>query len=111
MHIVENDYFSLFTLHKHICVIWTFSLTGQIPAPSSPEKRGSSVYRAQFCLCVVVSVCLNSSKTARRTNIKLGTIDYHLEVTVLKGGSSRHDDVTIKVNFFDLHFWTEKSNF
>ena len=42
-HIVKDGYFILFTLHKYICVFRIFSLCEQIPAPSSPEKRGPSV--------------------------------------------------------------------
>ena len=43
MFFVKDGYFNLFALHKHIWVIQTFSLPGQVPAPSSPEKRESSV--------------------------------------------------------------------
>ena len=42
MDIVKDGYFILFVLHKYICVIRTFSLSGQAPAPSSSKKRGSS---------------------------------------------------------------------
>ena len=39
----KDGYFTLFALPKHICVIRTFSLSGQVPTPSSLERRGSSV--------------------------------------------------------------------
>ena len=52
---------------------------------------------------VCVAVCLNSSKTARKTNIKLGTIDCFLGMSVIRG-SWRHDDVTIKDKFFLITF-------
>ena len=42
VHIVKNGYLILFALHEYICVIRTFSLSGQVLAPCSPEKRGSS---------------------------------------------------------------------
>ena len=41
---------------------------------------GNLIHKAQFC----VSVCFNSSKTAIGTGIKLGVIDHHLVVNVVK---------------------------
>ena len=43
------------------------------------------IYKAQFCLSVYVCVCFNSFKTAKSTVIKLGTIDHHLVVSVVRG--------------------------
>ena len=34
----------MFVLHRYICVILTFSLSGQVNAPSSREKRESNVF-------------------------------------------------------------------
>ena len=50
VHIVNNGYFILFALHIYICVIRTFSLSGQIPAPSNLEKQEWSVpvYKTLF---------------------------------------------------------------
>ena len=38
------------------------------------------IYQAQFCPCV----CFNSSETALGTSIKLGTIDHHSMVSVIR---------------------------
>ena len=42
------------------------------------------IYKAQFCLCVYLSVCLDSFETAWRTNIKFGPIDHLFGVSVIK---------------------------
>ena len=52
MHIAEDGYFTLFALHKYSCVIQTFSLSGQAPAPSSPEKQKWSVCGFLFIVAV-----------------------------------------------------------
>ena len=44
-------------------------------------EPASLIYKAQFSLCV----CLNTSETARRTNIKLCTTDHHPKMSVIKG--------------------------
>ena len=48
-----------------------------------------------------VLVYFNSSKTTEHTNIKLDTVDHHLEVSVIRGWQ-RHHHVTIKDNFFKI---------
>ena len=41
-------------------------------------------YKAQFCLYVRRYVRFNSSETAKRTNIKFGTIHHQIVINVLK---------------------------
>ena len=55
-------------------------------------------------------VCVNFTETAGRTNMQLGMIDYHFWISVIVG-SWRHDDVTIKGSFSNLHLLTEKDDF
>ena len=53
----------------------------------SRMQKINLIYKAQFYLCVYksvcLSVCLNSSETAWRTNIKRGTIDHLLGVSAI----------------------------
>ena len=48
-------------------------------------------------------VRFNSSKTTGSTNIKLGAINHHFEMSVIRG-SRRYDDVIIEDNFFQIAF-------
>ena len=52
-------------------------LTRALRATPSYQK----IKRDSLC----VFVCLNSFETARRTDIKLGTIDHHQELSLLRG--------------------------
>ena len=50
-------------------------------------------------------ICFDSPETARRTSIKLGTIDYHPMVSIMKRfwtSCLRHNQI-----FFNLHYLTE----
>ena len=48
------------------------------------DTQAHLVYRARFPTCVRTYISFNFSKTARRTNIKPGTIYHHLKVSVMK---------------------------
>ena len=65
---VKDGYFNLFGLHKHIWVIQTFSLPGQVPAPSSPEKRESSVAYNELASKLRTSSTLFAASTSQKVN-------------------------------------------
>ena len=67
------------------------------------------IYKVQFFLSVCLSVCFNSSETAIVTSIKLGTIDHHGVISVIKGFATSSDVI---INFFfNLHYLTEENRF
>ena len=51
----------------------------------TPAKPTSLWYKAETCLCARSFVRFNSSKTAGRGNMTLGTIDYCLGVGNIRG--------------------------
>ena len=52
--------------------------------------------------CVGTYVRFNSSKTARRTNMKLGTINYYLQLSVIRGNDIKSKKHLSKMPFSNV---------
>ena len=81
----ESKSFSSLQLRTICCVSYS-NLLRIHGAPIFPHRHKVSIHtmkRNSVYLCV----CFNSSETARDTNIKLGTIDHHPVVSVIRVSS------------------------